>query len=384
MPDKPEYRVYRARRGILSRLLNRDGGRFERPKRESSAAPQTQAAREGAVGTQVRPGGVPPRPGEPPGPILPPSEEPWWRRIGWRRVLLWVVVAIVGWTLLSFALFMISAQVQANKLPDRVKAELDDGGNMLTSANNILVLGSDRRPGEHGPSRADTIMLMRYGGGKAARLSIPRDTLADIPGHGQTKINAAFAFGGTPLMIKTVKQFLGIEINHVVLVDFRNFPKFVDALGGVKMKFDTCLVSHFEGRTPRYGCKGNFRRCKASGEKVKLSGKEALDIVRIRKNVCAPEESDLTRARRQQKFLEAVKGRVFSPFSFPRWPWAAWHAPRAIRSDMAGPTLMALFFDSQVSGSLQPTILRPINPGANPLEVSEAEKQAAVKKFLDG
>jgi anionic cell wall polymer biosynthesis LytR-Cps2A-Psr (LCP) family protein len=150
------------------------------------------------------------------------------------------------------------------------------------------------------------------------------------------------------------------------------------------MKFDDCIVSRFEGRTPHYGCEGNFRRCKASGDKVKLNGKEALDIVRIRKNRCAPEESDLTRARRQQKFLEAVKGRIFSPFSFPRWPWAAWEAPRAIRSDMAGSTLMALFFDSQVSGSLQPTILRPIDPGANPLQVSEAEKQAAVKKFLEG
>jgi LCP family protein required for cell wall assembly len=382
MPEKPEYRVYRARRGFLSRLLNRDSGRFAPPKREPGAAPQTQAGRDGAVGTQVRPGGVPPRPGEPPGPILPPEKPR--RPISWRRVLFWAVVAIVGWTLLSFTLFLVSAQIQADKLPDRVKEELDDGGNMLTSANNILVLGSDRRPNERGPSRADTIMLMRYGGGKAARLSIPRDTLADIPGHGPSKINAAFAFGGTPLMIKTVKQFLGIEINHVVLVDFKNFPKFVDALGGVKMKFDNCVVSRFEGRTPRYGCEGNFRRCRASHEKVKLDGKEALDIVRIRKNRCAPEESDLTRARRQQKFLEAVKGRIFSPLSFPRWPWAAWHAPRAIRSDMAGPALMALFFDSQVSGSLQPTVLRPINPGANPLEVSEAEKQAAVEKFLDG
>jgi len=385
MPDKPEYRVYRARRGILSRLLNRggDGGRFESPKTEPGGTPQTQAAREGAVGTQVRPGGVPPRTGEPPGPILPPKEEPR-KPISWRRVLFWVVIAIVFWTLLSFALFMISAQIQADKLPERVKQELDDGGNMLTSANNILVLGSDRRPGEPGSSRADTIMLMRYGGGKAARLSIPRDTLADIPGHGPSKINAAFAFGGTPLMIKTVKQFLGIEINHVVLVDFNKFPKFVDALGGVKMKFDTCVVSRFEGRTPHYGCAGNFRRCKASGEKVKLNGKEALDIVRIRKNRCAPEESDLTRARRQQKFLEAVKGRILSPLSFPRWPWAAWHAPRAIRSDMAGPALLALFFDSQVSGSLKPAVLQPIDAGANPLQVSEAEKQAALKKFLDG
>jgi LCP family protein required for cell wall assembly len=269
-------------------------------------------------------------------------------------------------------------------VPNDVKRALDDGGNMLTSANNILVLGSDQRPGESGPSRADTIMLMRYGGGKAARLSIPRDTLVNIPGHGATKINAAYAFGGPALMIKTVKQFLGIEVNHLVEVDFEGFPKFVDALGGVKMKFDTCIVSRFEGRTPHIGCKGNFRRCKATDGKVKLDGRDALDVVRIRKNRCAPEESDLTRARRQQKFLEAVKGRIYSPFAFPRLPWAAWRAPRAVRSDMAGPTLLALFFDSEVSGSLEPSILRPIDPGANPLQVSEADKQAAVEAFLKG
>ena len=329
-------------------------------------------------------GGVAAPPRAPERPILEPPKERGPRRWTWKRILVAVVLFIVGWTLLSLTLFMVSAQIQSDKMPDRVKRELDDSGNLLTGANNILVIGSDRRPGEQGPSRADTIMLMRYGGGKAARLSIPRDTLANIPGHGPDKINAAFAFGGTPLMIRTVKEFLGIEVNHVILVDFKGFPKFVDALGGVKMKFDNCVVSKFEGRTPRYGCEGNFRRCKASGKDEKLNGKEALDIVRIRKNICAPEESDLTRARRQQKFLEAVKGRVLSPWSFPRWPWAAWHAPKAVRSDMGGPSLLALFFASEIGGELKPTILRPVNPGANPLQVSEAEKQAAVEKFLEG
>jgi LCP family protein required for cell wall assembly len=116
-------------------------------------------------------------------------------------------------------------------------------------------------------------MLMRYGGGKAARLSIPRDTLANIPGHGPTKINAAYAFGGPALMIETVKQFLGIEVNHVVEIDFKHFSEFVDALGGVKMDLGGCLVSRFEGRTPRYGCEGNFRRCKDKEGKTHLSGK---------------------------------------------------------------------------------------------------------------
>ena len=81
---------------------------------------------------------------------------------------------------------------------------LDPAGYPLTSANNILVLGSDRRqknskePGAEttAPGRSDTIMLIRTGGGHAARLSIPRDTVVEIPGHGLQKINAAHAFGG--------------------------------------------------------------------------------------------------------------------------------------------------------------------------------------------
>jgi LCP family protein required for cell wall assembly len=368
MPDKkPEYRVYRARPGFLSRLLYRDRGRFERPKPKPEAPPRTPAGlrrREAEPGPGERP---PERPDI--GVPAPPAEP---RRIPWRRIAMWAALGAVAWLLLSFALFMISAEIQSDKVSDGTKAALDDGGNLLTSANNILVLGSDRRPGDPGRGRADTIMLMRYGGGKAARLSIPRDTLVTIPGLGPNKINAAYAFGGPALMIETVKQFLGIEIHHIVEVDFKGFPKFVDSLGGVDMTFDNCLVSRYEGRTAR------FRK----GENH-LDGQDALDVVRIRKNRCDPSESDLSRARRQQKFLEAVKGRVISPFTFPRLPWVAWRAPRAIRSDMAGFSLLALYFDSEVSGSLKPAILRPVDPGANPLVVSDAEKQAAVRRFLD-
>jgi hypothetical protein len=79
-----------------------------------------------------------------------------------------------------------------------------------------------------------------------------------------------------------------------------------------------------------------------------------------------------------------VKGRIVSPFTFPRWPLVAWRAPRAIVSDMGGLQLMALYGDMETSGKLKPRILRPENPGANPLRVSPAEKQAEVQRFLDG
>ena len=365
MADPPEYRVYRSRPGFISRLLYRDRERFEPPAPAGPQAPPRTAAGGQAVEAPPAPVERPPVRGP-----APPAEP---RRVPWRRIIIGAVIAIFAWILLSLVLFMISAKIQSDKVSDSVKTALDDGGNLLTSPNNILVLGSDQRPGETGPSRADSIMLMRYGGGKAARLSIPRDMEADIPGHGRTKINAAYAFGGAALMIETVKQFLGIEINHIVEVDFKGFPKFVDSMGGVNMKFDNCLVSRFEGKTWRFPKGDNH-----------LNGKQALQVVRIRKNRCDPSESDLSRARRQQKFVEAVKGRVLSPWTFPRLPWVAWRAPRAIRSDMAGPALLALWFDSEVGGSLKPTILKPINPGANPLQVSDAEKQAAVHEFLDG
>jgi LCP family protein required for cell wall assembly len=379
--DKPEYRVYRSRPGFLNRLLGRrDAGRFRQGP--GTQAPQQPPSTPGGRLSKLverRPGGgetaAPPAP---PGQVAPapvpyePPGEPWYRRITWKRAVVGVLLFILFWVALSFALFMISANQQKGKVSDATLSALDDSGNMLTSPNNVLVLGSDRRPGEE-RGRADTIMLMRYGGGKAARLSIPRDTLVNIPGTGPSKVNAAYAIGGPPLMIETLKQYLGVEINHLVEVDFKGFPKFVDALGGVDMTFEKCIRSRFEGRTHRFP-KG----------KNHLNGEEALDVVRIRKNECAPEESDLTRARRQQQFLEAVKGKLFSPFTFPRWPWAAWRAPKAIVSDMGGMSLMTLYWNMETSGDLKPRILRPIDPGANPLQVSDAEKQAEVQRFLDG
>ena len=374
MPEeKPDYRVYRARPGFLSRLFGRGdpASRLERQRdRDLDSVRQLSGRAPSRTATPEAP------PGAPPGaPTYPPPREPrepWWRRITWKRALAGVLGFIVFWLALSLVLFMVSAGQQAGKVSDGTKAALDDSGNMLTSPNNFLVLGSDRRPGEE-RGRADTIMLMRYGGGKAARLSIPRDTLVNIPGTGPSKINAAYAIGGPTLMIETIKEYLGIEVNHLVEIDFKGFVKFVDALGGVNMTFDTCIRSRFEGRTHRF----------PKGENH-LNGEEALDIVRIRKNECAPEESDLTRARRQQQFLEAVKGKLFNPLTFPRYPWVAWRAPKAIRSDMGGLQLLTLYWNMETSGELKPRILRPINPGANPLVVSEAEKQAEVQRFLDG
>ena len=150
-----------------------------------------------------------------------------------------------GLAALSLVLFLISASVQSGGVPSDAQNALASGGNMLTSTDNVLVIGTDQRPkGTHeggantsdAGSRSDTLMLWRVGGGVSRRLSIPRDTLVSIPGHGTNKINAAYAFGGPALTIKTVEELTGLKINHVIIINFANFPKFIDAIGGVNVK----------------------------------------------------------------------------------------------------------------------------------------------------
>jgi LCP family protein required for cell wall assembly len=313
------------------------------------------------------------------------------RRPAARKVVKWVLLALAGWILLSVAVFLISAQIESGKVSDDAKRALDDGGYPLTAANTILVLGSDLRtagtkePGAvtKGPSRSDSILLMRVGSGHSARLAIPRDTVVDIPGHGRNKINAAYAFGGAALAIETVKQYLGIEINHVVEVSFNNFPDLIDALGGVNYT-GGCVVSRING-----GFKNGGYTLRLKRGTTHLNGKQALALARTRKNDCNKRENDLTRARRQQKLVAAMKGRLLSPTTFIRMPWVAWAAPKALRSDMGGISLLGLFAAMETSGSSTPRVLLPsggvtLPDGGAGLEVSETEKQAEVARFLKG
>ena len=95
------------------------------------------------------------------------------------------------------------------------------------------MLGSDRRGRE--PARSDSILLMRFDPRThtVSQLSIPRDTLVDVPGRGQMKINEAYFWGGSPLAIKVISDFTGVPINHVMLVNFHGFPDLIDSVGGV-------------------------------------------------------------------------------------------------------------------------------------------------------
>ena len=240
-------------------------------------------------------------------------------------------------------------------------AALKPAGYPLTSPNNILVLGSDRRPkgskepgaNTSGPSRSDTIMLIRTGGGHSARLSIPRDTVVEIPGHGLNKINAAYAFGGPALSIRVVEELVHIPINHLVEVNFENFPQLIDAMGGVDYT-GGCIVANLDGGTRNGGY--TLRLSKGTH---RLNGRQALALARTRENLCAPNETDIQREEHQQALFNDMKSRLASFSSFVRMPLIAWNAPPAIISDMSGTTLLGLFGALAIGGTPPPTCSSP-------------------------
>ena len=365
MPDdreRPKYTLYRSRRRVFENL--RRG-----PEPEFRGVGGLREERKKRLGQRFR--------------------RPW--NAG--RVLKYLGVAVAAWLGLSLVLFLISAQIEQGKVPDSANKALDPAGPMPFVPNNILVIGSDARPkgtkeggatvvGE--PSRSDTLMLVRAGGFKSSRLSIPRDTVVDIPGHGQDKINAALAIGGPALTITTVKRYLGIEINHVAEVNFDNFPDFIDALGGVNVQLESCVRAKLDGGDGAGGTTINLH--KGTNH---LDGHHALGLARVRKNDCNPAETDIDRADRQQRILNAIKGKLLSAATFVRLPWVSWTAPKAIRTDMNGPTLLGLFSAIEAGGSPAPRVLKPSGFATTPgggsgLVVSDDEKRAAVKRFLDG
>ncbi len=317
------------------------------------------------------------------------------RRITPRRVIKYLLVALVLWVGLSFVLFMISASNQAGTIPASAQAQLTSGGNMLFSANNILIIGTDQRPrtgpGSKEPgsnyndagSRSDTIMIWRVGGGTSRRLSIPRDTAVNIPGYGTNKINAAYAIGGPALALKTIKQFTGLQFNHIVIVNLANFPKFIDAIGGIDIKTDKVCSTISGGRAD-----GGFNLDLSAGTHH-LTGEQALLLARTRDNSCNPNENDLTREMRQQQILNAIKSQLFSFPTFIHLPWAAWDAPQTLRSDMGGLTLMSLFTSSEFGGSAPVQILKPTGAevlpnGGDALTVTPSAVHSAVNKLMNG
>jgi LCP family protein required for cell wall assembly len=397
----PDYKVYRSRRSLSSRLKSADLSGL----RERAKLPGKRPGKDPGRGRERR--------------LRPPSTH-------LKRILKWVGIAALGWILLSFLAFAVSAQLQSFKLSGEAKEALHGNPLLLPSAQTILVLGTDARPPDtkepgaapsqkcfdqqadgdaphdgcsEGQFRADTLMLIRAGGGSFRKLSIPRDSYAEIPGQAPQKINGAYAFGGAALQIKTIEQFLDIQIDHIAIVNFTGFEDLIDAVGGVEVDLPHKLCADIAGGSG--GGQGGVTLHLKKGENT-LDGEKALAYSRIRKPSECPGPgksaytlgySDIDREKAQQAVINGIKGRLTdplrAPYNFIKGPIIGWNAPKAFVSDMGFLTMPQLVLAAGIGGSAPADVLcsNPNACGVGPegsIEVPESVRRQAVHRLLDG
>ncbi|MBV8932229.1 MAG: LCP family protein [Kutzneria sp.] len=216
----------------------------------------------------------------------------------------------IGIIVLVLVLLIVGMLVYVDSSLKRTDALPDYSGRPPAGAGaNWLLVGSDSRDGltdaqkeqlatgDAAGARTDTIMLLHIpSSGKPTLVSLLRDSYVSIPGNGRNKLNAAFAFGGAPLLEQTVEGATGLHIDHYMEIGFGGFANVVDAIGGVTMCIDKPMVDPKAGLNLQAGCQD-------------LDGAQALGYVRTR----ATPAADLDRVVHQRQFLSAVVSKVTSP-----------------------------------------------------------------------
>ena len=242
------------------------------------------------------PGAPPRRPARP----RPARSRPrWGRRIGAALVVLLVLVA-------GFAVYVDGTLARVPALPADSATS--------SAGTNWLIVGSDSRAnltaeqrkeyatGDPESELTDTIMLLHTGSGPTTLVSLPRDSMVDIPGHGRHKINSAYSRGGgadgggPELLVRTVEGATGLHIDHYVEIGFLGIVSVVDAVGGVEMCVPEAIKDPKAALDIEAGCQT-------------LDEATALGYVRTR----ATASSDFGRVERQRAFISALLDKATSP-----------------------------------------------------------------------
>lgn len=173
---------------------------------------------------------------------------------------------------------------------EEVKNLIGDSDNII----NILLIGQDRRPGED-RARSDTMILCTINRDTKAIVltSFMRDLYVQIPGYGNNRINASYAWGGMELLNKTLEENFGIYVDGNIEVDFQQFAQIVDLLGGVPMELRSDEADYINADT---------QSSLSAGYQI-LNGKQALSYARIRS---LDADADFSRTNRQRKVLNAL------------------------------------------------------------------------------
>jgi polyisoprenyl-teichoic acid--peptidoglycan teichoic acid transferase len=293
------------------------------------------------------------------GPIVP--RKPWYRRWSWKR---WLVIGIASfftlvliWGIASWFSFRSGVSAANDRLPKRVAAALNkQDGLLLSHQSNTLLLGTDSAKSRPGNRHSDSIMLVHTDPDhhKIVYLSIMRDLRVEVPGYGTQKINAAYQFGGPRLAIKTIRQFTGIPINHIALVDFAQFQKLIDDLGGVDINVPEKIRSNkfdcpFKTQAQCDSWPG-WRFAKGTQH---MDGHRALIYSRIRENLLDPSESDATRTARQQQVIQAIGNKLTGFWTLVQMPFIGGDLVRPIATDLSAGQLVQLGWVKFRGGTLR-------------------------------
>lgn len=232
------------------------------------------------------------------------------RRRRLRRVLivLGVLVLLLVGSIAAFVGFLgytVNGNVrQENLLPAAGDAPVTapDGSKIPTSGvgTNFLLIGTDGRTATD-RGRSDVIIIVHVPENPTdvQMIHFPRDLYVSIPGHGKNKINAAYAFGGEPLLVQTLQNMLGIHIDHVARTDFDGFKGMTDAVGGIRVYAEEASNG-----------KGNGGPAVIHKGWNDLNGTQALAFVRERYQLS---QGDISRGRRQLAAMKALLLKATSP-----------------------------------------------------------------------
>jgi polyisoprenyl-teichoic acid--peptidoglycan teichoic acid transferase len=273
------------------------------------------------------------------------------RRWGAGRIVLLAVILttllLLGWTIAGYLAVRSGVQEANDRLGERAKAQLaPQDGLMISTPSTILVVGSDHstHPTRRGNRLADSIMLIRTDPEhhRLSYLSIPRDLQVDVPGFGHDKVNSALPLGGPSLMIRTIREAFGFEINHIIVLDMTSFKDVIDALGGIDVDVRSPAVTKHECPYP------SAQRCRRwtgwrFGRGIQhMDGKRARIYARIRNNDLAPGEGDLNRTGRQQQVLQATLGKMVGVGTFVRLPFIGDELVSPLATDLTTPQVFQL------------------------------------------
>jgi LCP family protein required for cell wall assembly len=269
----------------------------------------------------------------------------WGRRIALGALVLFVLIVI--WGALSYLSFSSGVSDAHKRLDSNARLALtSQGGLLISHPTTVLLLGTDTAQvgGREGDRHSDSITLVRTDPShhRLSYLSVPRDLRVPVPGLGDTKINAAMQAGGAALAIKTIREFTGIQINHVVIVDFADFKSLIDALGGITVNVPRAILSN------PFDCPYTQQRCLRwkgwrfhKGPQT-MSGQRALVYSRIRENQLDPSETDITRGARQQAVLQAVAGKLTSFTTLLTMPFDGASFVKPLTTDLSAGQLLQL------------------------------------------